>query len=69
MPSIVAYCHVSTNRQGQSGLGFDAQRSTVAGFVGARELVAEFAEVGNGKRNDRPQFAAAFELCRRQLAC
>ena len=64
----IAYYRVSTNRQGQSSLGLDAQRAAVAGFVGARELVAEFTEVESGKRTDRPQLAAALELCRRHRA-
>src|SRR3954453_164320 len=68
MQGFVAYYRVSTDRQGQSGLGLDAQRSAVAGFVDARELVAEFTEVESGKRADRPQLAAALELCRRQRA-
>src|SRR3954453_13853483 len=68
MQGFVAYYRVSTDRQGQSGLGLDAQRAAVAGFAGARELVAEFTEVESGRRNDRPQLAAALELCRRQRA-
>jgi len=68
MPGFVAYYRVSTDRQGQSGLGLDAQRAAVAGFVGARELVAEFTEVESGKGTDRPQLAAALELCRRHRA-
>jgi DNA invertase Pin-like site-specific DNA recombinase len=47
-------------------IGLEAQRSAVAGFVGVRELVAEFTEVESGKRADRPQLAAALELCRRR---
>jgi DNA invertase Pin-like site-specific DNA recombinase len=68
MHGFVAYYRVSTDRQGQSGLGLDAQRTAVAGFVGARALIAEFTEVESGKRADRPQLAAALELCRRQRA-
>src|SRR4051812_3190938 len=45
-------------------IGLEAQRSAVAGFVGARELIAEFTEV----ESDRPQLAAALELCRRRRA-
>jgi DNA invertase Pin-like site-specific DNA recombinase len=68
MQGFVAYYRVSTDRQGQSGLGLDAQRAAVAGFVGVRELIAEFTEVESGKRADRPQLATALELCRRQRA-
>src|SRR3954468_20176647 len=68
MPGFVAYYRVSTDRQGQSGLGLEAQRSAVAGFVGTRELITEFTEIESGKRNDRPQLAAALDLCRRQRA-
>ena len=50
MQGFVAYYRVSTDRQGQSGLGLDAQRAAVAGFVGARGLGAEFTEVESGKR-------------------
>ena len=56
------------DRQRQSSLGLEVQRAAVAGFVGARELVAEFTEVESGKRNDRPQLAAALDLCRRKRA-
>ena len=68
MQGSVAYYCVSTDRQGQSSLGLEVQRAAIAGFVGARELVAEFTEVESGKRNDRPQLAAALDLCRRQRA-
>src|SRR4051794_21045764 len=62
MQGFVAYYRVSTDRQGQSGLGLDAQRSAVAGFVGACELITEFTEVESGKRADRPQLVAALDL-------
>lgn len=71
MPDFVAYYRVSTDRQGESGLGLDAQRAAVArhlgaGHVGAGRLVAEFQEVESGRRHtNRPQLAAAVALCRR----
>ncbi len=69
MPDFVAYYRVSTARQGQSGLGLDAQRSAVAGFLAGRgELLAEFTEVESGRKNDRPQLSAALDLCRRKRA-
>lgn len=66
MAGFLAYYRVSTDRQSQSGLGLDAQRSAVSGFIGARELVLESTEVENSKPNDWPQLAAALDPCRRQ---
>lgn len=69
MTGFVAYYRVSTARQGQSGLGLDAQRSAVASFVTGRgELSAEFVEVESGRKTDRPQLAAALDACRRHKA-
>jgi DNA invertase Pin-like site-specific DNA recombinase len=67
---FVAYYRVSTERQGRSGLGLDAQREAVARHVAAAggEVVADFQEVESGKRNDRPQLAAALAACRAQRA-
>ncbi|SDB73998.1 recombinase family protein [Belnapia rosea] len=66
---FVAYYRVSTERQGRSGLGLDAQREAVARHVaGGGEVIAEFQEVESGKRNDRPQLAAALAACRAQRA-
>ena len=55
----VAYYRVSTGKQGRSGLGLDAQRQAIAEFLGGGRLVAEFTEIESGKRNERPQLAAA----------
>lgn len=65
-PKFVAYLRVSTARQGASGLGLEAQRSAVQGFLAGRHgnFVAEFVEVESGKRDDRPQLAAALAACR-----
>ena len=63
---FVAYLRVSTARQGASGLGLEAQRSAVQGFLagGHGSMVVEFVEVESGKRDDRPQLAAALAACR-----
>jgi DNA invertase Pin-like site-specific DNA recombinase len=57
----VAYLRVSTERQGASGLGLEAQRAAVLEHVnGHGKLVAEYVEVESGKRSDnRPQLQAA----------
>jgi DNA invertase Pin-like site-specific DNA recombinase len=57
--AFVSYLRVSTDKQGRSGLGLEAQRHAVATHVGAGRLLAEYVEVESGKRNDRPQLAAA----------
>lgn len=67
--SIVTYLRVSTDRQGQSGLGLEAQRAAVAPYVKAGRLLREFVEVESGRRDDRPQLAAALALCRQHKAC
>lgn len=57
---FVTYLRVSTERQGQSGLGLEAQRTAVAAYVQGRgEVVAEFIEVESGKRSDRPELTRA----------
>jgi DNA invertase Pin-like site-specific DNA recombinase len=63
---FVSYLRVSTDRQGKSGLGLEAQRKAVADYLdgGRWELIAEFKEVESGKRDDRPKLAEAMALCR-----
>ena len=67
---FVAYYRVSTDRQGSSGLGLEAQQKAVRDYLdgGAWELVGEFVEVESGKRADRPELAKALETCRKQKA-
>lgn len=62
----VAYYRVSTARQGQSGLGLDAQRHAVAGWLADvhGDLVGSFTEIESGAVNDREQLGAALNLCR-----
>jgi DNA invertase Pin-like site-specific DNA recombinase len=57
---FVAYFRVSTDRQGKSGLGLDAQRQAVMSYLdgGRWTLVAEFTEVESGKRDGGVEFVA-----------
>jgi DNA invertase Pin-like site-specific DNA recombinase len=63
---FISYLRVSTERQGMSGLGLEAQRAAVEAFLngGDWKLTAEFVEVETGKNNHRPQLAAALDRCR-----
>lgn len=65
----IAYYRVSTARQGQSGLGLEAQQSAVRSFVAADAvIVEEHVEVESGRRNDRPRLLEALASCRRHKA-
>lgn len=67
---FVAYYRVSTDRQGRSGLGLEAQQKAVRDDSngGAWELVGEFVEVESGKNADRPELARALDTCRKYKA-
>jgi DNA invertase Pin-like site-specific DNA recombinase len=71
MKPLVAYLRVSTQQQGKSGLGHEAQRAAIARFAAAEgfTVVAEYVEVETGKGTDalerRPQLAAALAEARR----
>ena len=73
MASAIAYYRVSTQRQGRSGLGIEAQRAAVARFAETEDITIlhEFTEVETGKGADaldrRPQLAAAAGTARRSL--
>jgi DNA invertase Pin-like site-specific DNA recombinase len=68
--SFCTYYRVSTDKQGITGLGMEAQRDAVARYVQSRgQIVAEFIEVESGKRHtNRPQLLAALVECRKRRA-
>lgn len=71
---FIAYHRVSTQKQGASGLGLEAQKEAVSRFLngGYWELVGEYVEVETGKGADalakRPQLKAALAACRKEGA-
>lgn len=69
MKKYVAYLRVSTSSQGASGLGLEAQRSAVSGFVRGKDvLIAEYVEVETGKNNNRVQLNAAIAFAQQNKA-
>jgi DNA invertase Pin-like site-specific DNA recombinase len=63
---IVSYCRVSTQRQGTSGLGIEAQQAEITAYAAtiSATIVAEYVEVESGKVNDRPELAKAIRHAR-----
>jgi len=70
MRKYVSYLRVSTQRQGQSGLGVEAQRIAVAGYLNqiGGQLLSEHVEVESGSSRKRPVLAEALAQCRRDGA-
>lgn len=67
---FVAYYRVSSQGQGRSGLGLEAQRKAVQDYLdgGRWKLIAEFTEIESGSRSDRPELAAAMRAAKRHKA-
>ncbi len=67
---LVAYYRVSTDKQGESGLGLEAQQAAVA--VHAKQtgclVVASFTEVESGRKKNRPELKAAIAYARKVKA-
>lgn len=64
---FVAYYRVSTKGQGESGLGLEAQRAAVSGYVKG-DIVAEFTEIESGKNDKRIELMAAIDRAKREGA-
>jgi DNA invertase Pin-like site-specific DNA recombinase len=69
MTAYIAYYRVSTDKQGNSGLGLEAQRQSVATYCAGRgDIIAAFTEIESGRKTARPQLAQALATCRQQRA-
>jgi DNA invertase Pin-like site-specific DNA recombinase len=68
---IVAYCRVSTDKQGKSGLGLEAQQEAIGSYAGGEQggkVLATYVEIESGKRSDRPELAKALAHAKRSGA-
>lgn len=67
MVHYVSYLRVSTQRQGQSGLGIEAQRTAVEQFLrqSGGTLLQEYVEVESGSRRARPVLVQSIAQCRK----
>ena len=61
----ISYLRVSTDKQGRSGLGIEAQRAAIARRLQGADPLREFVEIESGKNNDRIQLREALDACRR----
>ncbi len=70
MKQYVAYYRVSTTKQGESGLGLEAQRACVESRVTSQDgtILAEFTDIESGKKNDRPELLKAVRLAKERGA-
>jgi DNA invertase Pin-like site-specific DNA recombinase len=65
----IAYYRVSTDRQGESGLGLEAQRAAVARIAQRCTVVGEYTEIESGKKSsNRPQLLAALADAKKRKA-
>ena len=67
---FVSYLRVSTQRQGRSGLGIEAQRAAVERYVrqSGGELLAEYVEIETGSGKARPVLVQSIAQCRKRKA-
>ena len=61
----VSYLRVSTQKQGYSGLGLEAQREIIQKHLYDITPISEFIEVESGRKSNRPKLKEALDLCRK----
>lgn len=67
---FIAYYRVSTKKQGESGLGLDAQKASVLNYIrhNGNVIVGEFTEIESGKHDNRPELQKAINLTKEKAA-
>jgi DNA invertase Pin-like site-specific DNA recombinase len=65
MTKYISYYRVSTQKQGESKLGLEAQKTSVKTFLSSQDsLIAEYQEIESGKKNNRLELHKAIEHCK-----
>ncbi|MDA8954863.1 recombinase family protein [Planktomarina temperata] len=64
--NVVSYFRVSTQKQGRSGLGLQAQQKAVDDYLngGDWHRLADYTEIESGANNSRPKLHEAIQLCK-----
>jgi len=70
MDRFIAYYRVSTQKQGNSGLGLDGQKNTILNYLKGESPIGEFTDIESGtkKGNDREGLKLALKGCKEQKA-